>query len=75
MQNISYRIKLLLTSKGITQKEFAHETGLTEAAISRYMQGNRLPSATGLIQIADATGVSPTWLLGYGSDDKIEFLK
>ena len=49
-------------------------TGLTEAAVSRYMSGDRLPNAATLINIANATRVSPNWLLGFGSDDEIEYI-
>lgn len=68
------RLKFMLDNLGISQKEFALMTGLTEAAVSRYMSGDRLPNAATLINIANATRVSPNWLLGFGSDDEIEYI-
>lgn len=68
------RLKYMLDNLGISQKEFALMTGLTEAAVSRYISGDRLPNAATLINIAKATRVSPNWLLGFGSDDEIEYI-
>ena len=66
------RLKLLLENLGTNQKEFAEKTGITEAAMSRYLQGTRIPHAGTLIAIANATHVSIDWLLGFGSDEKME---
>ena len=69
------RLRLLLASLKISQKEFSEITGITEAAICRYLQGSRIPNAASLISIARATSVSVDWLLGHGADDQIEMLK
>ena len=68
----SRRLKLLIKSLGITQREFAAMTGTSETAVSRYLEGTRVPNATTIIAITEATKVSPSWILGYGDDDKIE---
>lgn len=68
------RLQLMLDNFGLSQKEFAAKTGLTESTVCRYIQGSRIPNATSLVQIADSMGVSPNWILGYGSDDKMERL-
>ena len=68
------RFRLLLDELGYSQKEFSALTGITEAAICHYLNGSRAPSAQSLISIADITTVSPSWLLGYGDDDNIEFM-
>ena len=68
------RLVLLLTEYGYTQKDLSVLTGITEAAISRYIKGDRVPNASTLIAIADMTNVSPNWLLGYGPDEPIERL-
>ena len=39
---------------GMNQKDLARETGLTESAISRYINGQRQPRLYNLIKIADA---------------------
>ena len=68
------RLKLLIDNLGISQREFALQTGLTECAVSKYMSGERIPNAGSLIRIAHATGVSPNWILGFGSDDVMEMI-
>lgn len=68
----SKRMKLMIENLGITQKDFSEMTGITEAAICRYLQGTRIPNAGTLIAIARATNVSIDWLLGHGSDDVME---
>lgn len=72
---ISDRLQIMLCVLNLNQKEFANKVGLTEAAISRYLNGSRMPNATHIRQIADSTGVNPSWILGYGSDNQIVFLK
>lgn len=74
MQTISYRLYLLLHNKGISQKDLALMSGLTESAVSRYIKGDRTPNTNNLIAIANATNVSPNWILGYGPDDPMERL-
>ena len=50
--------KILMLRKmnelGMSQKALAEETGLTESAISRYINGTRDPRLYNLIKIADA---------------------
>lgn len=52
----------------ITQKQLAQLAGLTEAGISRYVSGQRLPRIDILLMIADALHCSVNYLL-YGVDD------
>ena len=68
------RLRLLLNELGYTQKEFSAMTGITEAAICRYLDGSRIPNEKSIVSIADVTNVSPTWLLGYGDDENVEFM-
>lgn len=63
------RIQKLLDKQGISRKEFAAMTGLTEAAISRYCTGSREPKSVTLAAIANALGVSVDELLGIPCDD------
>ena len=71
---IEKRFRQLLNELGYTQKEFSAMTGITEAAICRYLDGTRIPNASSIISIADVTNGSPTWLLGYGNDENVEFM-
>lgn len=66
------RLLLLMSNLGITQKDLAEKTGLTEATISRYAKGTISPNEKSICRIADVTNVSPSWLLGYGTDENME---
>jgi len=57
-------LKALLKERGLTQKEFARLSGLTECQVSHYLSGYRLPETAVLMRIADALSVSVSYLLG-----------
>ena len=63
MEGINVRIKECCAERGMTQKELAEATGITEATISRYAGGSRLPKIAQAIRIADALNVSIDQLL------------
>ena len=52
--------------KGLTQKEVSKKTGITEASISRYETGERIPNAIILCRLAKCYGVSTDRLLEVG---------
>jgi len=58
---------------GMTQRELAKEIGVTEAAVSRYIKGEREPSEDILLKIADAIEVAPEYFAEAG-DQKVEDL-
>ena len=62
-RSMTYRIKEMLQEKGISQKELAELTGLTESAISHYVKGDRVPRGTNLVKIANALGTTTDDLL------------
>ena len=66
------RLKLLITYHGITQKELSTQAGIREQTISNYITAQRDPKTSILIKISETFNVSPSWLLGYGSDDLME---
>ncbi len=68
-KELGCRIQRLLNEQGISRKEFAAMTGLTEAAISRYCTGAREPKSVTLATIANALGVSVDELLGTPCED------
>ena len=69
--NIPKRLSLLIDYFGISQRELAQRSGLTESALCHYIKGDRIPHADALLKIAKATGVRTDWLLGLGSDNSI----
>lgn len=55
------KLKALLEEKHITQRELAEKAGVTEQAMSRYVNGTRTPRLT--------TYAAMTQALGIGIDD------
>ena len=51
-------LRALMIERGINQKELAMATGLTEAAISYYLSGKRLPNIKSINAINKALGVT-----------------
>ena len=58
------RLRTLIKSIGISQRELAKKIGCTEVTISRYITGERVPSATVVVKIANALSVSVDYLIG-----------
>ena len=56
------RILYAMDMRGMTQRQLAAEVELTEAAVSRYINGVRLPNVYHACKIADALMVSLDWL-------------
>ena len=70
--DLKTRLRIMLSHFEMNQKELSQKTGIREATICLYCTGKREPNARYLCMIADAMQVSPSWLLGYGDDDKME---
>lgn len=64
MDGFGERLAFYMSLRGMTQSELARRTHLTEAAISRYMHGDREPKAIAVAAIARALQVSADDLLG-----------
>ncbi len=62
---IGFRISELLKKNRIKQKEIAESIGLTEATISRYIRGSRVPNGKNITKIASALHTTTDYLL-YG---------
>ncbi|MCR5309803.1 MAG: helix-turn-helix domain-containing protein [Lachnospiraceae bacterium] len=61
---VDNRIRDLLREKGISQKQLAELTGVTESAVSHYISGDRVPRGNNLIKIAEALGTTVDVILG-----------
>ena len=68
-------IKEILEQKGISQKELAASAGVTEAAMSHYIKGDRVPRGANLLNIAKALGTTTNVLLGETETDDISYEK
>ena len=72
------RLLKLIQEKNLTQKELANKAGVTEAAMSHYIKGDRFPRASVLARIADALGTSSDYLMNgsvMNSNDEILYAK
>lgn len=66
-------IKEILDQKGISQKELAASAGVTEAAMSHYIKGDRVPRGANLLNIAKALGTTTNILLGETASEDISY--
>lgn len=69
---IGARLSALLKERGMSQKELAEATNLTPAAVSRYVNGERVPRAITLAALAKALGVKPTDITGTADEQKTD---
>lgn len=72
-QEIGQRIARLLKEQGMTQKELAAHVGATEAAVSKYVKGEREPRAEILANIATVLHTTSEFLLGMEGDLETPF--
>ncbi len=74
----SMKLEKMLKANRMTQKELAEEAEVTEAAISHYIKGDRVPRSSVLARIAIALGTTPDCLMGGVSqspNDEIGYAK
>jgi transcriptional regulator with XRE-family HTH domain len=64
------RLKELLATLDLEQKEFADQIGFSRSAVGTYLRRQRMPHTVALYCIAKRFKVSMDWLLGL--DDKAE---
>lgn len=62
-------LKSLLEEKGMTQAELARRTGMTEASVSRYINGKRIPKIAQAYEMAQVIGIDMNTLIFMGKGD------
>ena len=67
---VGARLTALLKQRCMTQKQLAEATNLTPAAVSRYVNGERVPRAITVAALAKALNVKPADITG--TDDEQE---
>lgn len=73
MTNFSARLRDLLNERGMTQRRLAEQVGCTEAAISHYVKGDRVPRARVLAKIAATLQTTSDYLMeGISQDTESE---
>lgn len=71
MAAFNERLKELRTSKGLSQKQLSIEIKISDRGIQRYEYGEREPSMSTLIALADYFNVSIDYLVGRTDNPKI----
>ncbi len=61
-QKVALRLQRLMKALNMTQQQMAEAIGITQPAISKYLQG-RIPPADVLFRIAQLSQVSMEWIL------------
>ncbi len=54
MDRFAHNLELLLREEGMSQRDLARATGISEGTISRYLNRQCMPSVNALVNIADA---------------------
>jgi len=63
------RLSALLQERGLQQQELAKLAGVTEAAVSHYVKGTRIPRSSVLARIAAALGTSSDYLISGNAEN------
>ena len=66
-------LKKCMEDARITQRELAEETGISQPTISRYINGDQLPSFEAIINMSEVLCCDYNELIGYGDYDMIEW--
>lgn len=64
MPKFCERLRILRTSKGLSQQDFAKQLGISKSSVNMYERGEREPSFEMLEIIADYFNVDMDYLLG-----------
>ncbi len=70
MKIVSDRIFELLKEQGMSQKEFAHKTGIAESTISDWKKKRTNPVSDKILIISEVLGVTPYELLTFSELNK-----
>ena len=73
-EKLHHRVKALMKEQGMTQRELARRSGLTEASVCKYLSGARTPQAEAVILLAKALGTTSDYLLGIKRDEESIYL-
>lgn len=68
--SLGERLKAAIKTQGISQKEFARKINITEATLSRYINGLRIPDAKTIKAICETLNITSDWLLENETENK-----
>jgi transcriptional regulator with XRE-family HTH domain len=69
LKHIGKKLRQIREAEGLNQAQFAQKVSLTQAAISQFEDGKRIPSSKALQKIAIGLGMSIDVLLGNMTSD------
>lgn len=69
MKIIKQRLNKLISENEIKQRELADRTGISEVTISRYVNGERIPTVENLVKIAKVFNVSTDYIVGLSNPE------
>ncbi len=72
MSIFSERVTTLMKKSGLSQKELAAKAGVTESAMSYYVNGARTPRSDVLTRMAKELGTTTDYLLGTSNEINTE---
>lgn len=61
------RLKNAMEQANVSQSDLSRRTGASKAAISQYLSGKNTPNMERIAALANATGVTLDYLIGYGA--------
>lgn len=67
LQEFAENLSELMFEHEFTQTKLAEETGLTQASISRYLNGRQIPTLRAIVNMAYALDVTTDDLIDFGS--------
>lgn len=67
MTTFAKRLKNAMEQANMSQSALSEQAGASKAAISQYLSGKNTPGPDRIKALADATGVSFDYLMGYGA--------
>lgn len=67
MTTFAERLKNAMEQANMSQSALSEQAGASKAAISQYLSGKNTPGPDRIKALADATGVSFDYLMGYGA--------
>lgn len=67
MTTFAERLKYAMEQANMSQSALSEQAGASKAAISQYLSGKNTPGPDRIKALADATGVSFDYLMGYGA--------
>ncbi|MEY8356921.1 helix-turn-helix transcriptional regulator [Lachnospiraceae bacterium 54-53] len=60
---IGNRIRLKIKESGLKQKDIVESSGISKAALSNYLNGNRIPDTEAIYKISKELDISIEWIL------------